>query len=136
MDGSREFPEQPKPETPDDAGSQALADALSSSFAIVRWVMAILVLLFLFSGCFTVGPQEKAVVLHFGKPSGKGDKALLGPGFHWALPAPIDEVVRIPVGQVQTVNSTIGWYATTASGAELPPSPGLNPDLDGYLLTG
>ena len=128
------------PETSDEAGSQALADALRSSFAIVRVIMVVLVLLFFFSGFFTVGTQEKAVILRFGKPVGEGDKALLGPGFHLALPAPIDEVVRIPVGQLQTVSSTIGWWATTAAneaaGTEPPPGPGLNPNVDGYLLTG
>ena len=129
----------PPGQGPEDAGSQALADALKSSFAIIRWVMYLLVAVFLFSGFFTVGPQEKAVVLRFGKPVGQGDKALLGPGPHWAFPAPIDEVVRIPIGQVQTVNSTIGWYATSASdeasGNEMPPMPSLNPIRDGYVLT-
>src|SRR6185436_19388682 len=126
-------------QNPEEAGSQALADALKSSFAIVRFVMVVLVVIFLFSGLFTVGPQEKAVVLRFGRPVGEGDKALLGPGPHWAFPAPIDEVVRIPIGQVQSVNSTIGWYATSpaeeASGNEMPPMPSLNPIRDGYVLT-
>ena len=44
------------PETPVDAGSQALAEALRSSFAIVKFVMVLLVLVFLASGFFTVGP--------------------------------------------------------------------------------
>jgi membrane protease subunit HflK len=138
-------PEEQKPgalppdQSPDEAGSQALADALKSSFAIIRWVMYLLVALFLFSGLFTVSPQEKAVVLRFGKPLGAGDKALLGPGLHWAFPAPIDEVVRIPIGQVQSVSSSMGWYATSAaeeaSGNEAPPMPSLNPIRDGYVLT-
>lgn len=130
----------PVPETPDDAGSQALADALRSSFAIIRVVMVGLVLVFLGSGFFTVGSQEKAVILRFGKPAGEGAQALLGPGAHWAFPYPIDEVVKIPVNQLQRVTSTIGWYATTAadeaSGSEQPPRPSLNPSLDGYVVTG
>src|SRR5207237_9165320 len=83
--------------------------------------------------------QEKAIKLRFGKPVGEGENALLGPGPHWALPAPIDEVVRIPIGQVQSVASTIGWYATTAaqeaSRTEFEPGPSLKPGIDGYLLT-
>jgi modulator of FtsH protease HflK len=130
----------PVPETPDDAGSRALADALSSSFAIIRVIMVVLVLLFLFSGFFTVGTQEKAVILRFGKPAGAGENALLGPGPHWAFPAPIDEVVRIPVGQIQRVDSTVGWYATSAAreatGDLPPPAAGLDPNTEGYLLTG
>ena len=127
-------------ETPDDAGSQALADALRSSFAIIRVVMVALVLVFLSSGFFTVGSQEKAVILRFGKPVGEGAGSLLGPGAHWAFPYPIDEVVKMPVNQLQGITSTIGWYATTAAneaaGNEPPPGPSLNPGLDGYVVTG
>jgi modulator of FtsH protease HflK len=130
----------PPPEPPEDAGSQALSEALRSSFAIVRVVLVIMVLVFLGSGFFTVGTQEKAIILRLGNPVGKDEKALLGPGAHWAFPYPIDEVVRIPVGQVQTLRSTVGWYATTAAmeaGAAPPPAPdSLKPASDGYALTG
>ena len=68
------------PEMPDDAGSQALAEALRSSFAIVKIVMLLMVAAFFCSGFFTVGPSEKAVILRFGKPVGEGQKALLGSG--------------------------------------------------------
>jgi membrane protease subunit HflK len=128
------------PEGAEDAGTQALADALKSSFAIVKVVMAGLVVLFLFSGFFKVEPQEKAVILRFGVPVGGGDGKLLNPGAHWAFPPPIDEVVRIPVGQLQNVDSTVGWYATSAAseaaGTEPPPGDSLRPMQDGYLLTG
>jgi len=130
----------PPPEVTDDIRSQALAEALRSSFAIVKLLMILLVVVFFFSGFFTVGPQEKAIILRFGKPIDDDDKALLGPGAHWAWPSPIDEVVRIPMGQVQTAASTIGWYATTAlkeaAGSEQEAGPSLNPAIDGYLLTG
>ena len=125
------------PEISDDAGSQALSDALKRSFAIVKLVMAGLVVLFLFSGFFTVGPQQKAIILRFGTPVGDG--RLYGPGAHWAFPPPIDEVIKIPVGQAQSVESSIGWYATTAAAEaakqEPPPGESLNPARDGYLLT-
>ena len=124
----------------EDAGTQALAGALKSSFAIVRIVMIGLVVLFLFSGFFVVGPQEKAIVLRFGVPAGGGDGKLLGPGPHWAFPPPIDEVVRIPVGQIMSLSSSVGWYATTAAmeaaGNEPPPGESLRPAVDGYLITG
>ena len=127
------------PETPVDAGSQALAEALHSSFAIVKFVMAFLVAVFLFSGFFTVGPQEKAIILRFGKPVGEGDKALLGAGAHWALPYPIDEVVKVPITEIQRVTSTVGWYAVTPeqelAGLEPAAGPSLNPAVDGYALT-
>lgn len=125
--------------SPPDAGSQALEEALRSSFAIVRVVMVLLLVLFLGSGFFSVGPQEKAIILRLGRPVGEGDKALLGAGLHWSLPYPIDEVVKVPITEIQTAESTAGWYATTkaqeAAGAEPPAGPSLNPGVDGYLLT-
>ena len=126
------------PET-QDAGSQALAEALGSSFTIVKIVMGLMVIAFFCSGFFQVGPQEKAIILRFGKPLGEGEKMLLGPGLHWSLPYPIDEVVHIPISQIQTVTSDNGWYSTTPeqelSGEELPAGPSLNPAIDGYVLT-
>ena len=129
----------PPPVTADDTGSQALAEALRSSFAIVKVVMVLMVLVFFGSGFFQVEPQEKAVILRFGRLSGEGTKALLGPGLHWSFPYPIDEVVRIPITEIQKVSSNIGWYFTTPeqelSGEELPAGPSLNPAVDGYVIT-
>ena len=122
-----------------DAGSQALAEALGSSFTIVRIVMGLMALGFIISCFFKVGPQEKAVILRFGKPVGQGEKALLGAGLHMSWPYPIDEIVRIPITQIQTVKSDNGWYFTTPeqelSGEELPAGPDLNPQIDSFLLT-
>ena len=127
------------PVTADDAGSQALAEALDSSFAIVKIVMVLMVVAFFCSGFFTVGPQEKAVILRFGKPVGEGQKALLTSGLHWSLPYPIDEVVRIPITEIQKVSSNNGWYFTTPeaelSGEEMLAGASLNPAVDGYVIT-
>lgn len=130
----------PPPPQPLDAGSQALADALHSSFGIVKFVMVVLFVVFLFSGFFTVGPREQAIKLRFGKPVGDGDKVLLGSGAHWAWPYPIDEVIKIPITEVQEVRSRTHWFMQTAvqeAKGEIPfAGPTLNPELDGYALTG
>jgi membrane protease subunit HflK len=122
-----------------DADSQALAEALGSSFAIVKIVMVLMVVLFFSSGFFQVGPSEKAVILRFGRPVGEGKSVLLGPGLHWSFPYPIDEVVKIPITEQQTVRSTTGWYFTTPeqelTGEELPGGASLNPAIDGYAIT-
>jgi modulator of FtsH protease HflK len=127
------------PAAPPDAGSQALAEALRSSFAIVKFVMVVLVVIFFGSGFFQVGTQEKAIILRFGKPVGQGQAALLGPGLHWSFPYPIDEVVKIPITEIQKVTSTIGWYAVTPEqelSGNLPPAgPSLTPGVDGYVIT-
>ena len=122
-----------------DAGSQALAEALRSSFAIVKIVLVLLVVAFIASGVFQVGTAERAVILRFGKPVGIGPKALLGPGLHWSFPYPIDDVVKIPITESQKVRSTTGWYFTTPeqelSGEDLMAAGSLNPAVDGYVLT-
>src|ERR1017187_5192814 len=131
------------PVMPDDAGSQALAEALRSSFAIVKVAMLLMVLAFFGSGLFTVRQQEKAVILRFGKPVGEDQKILLGAGLHWSFPYPIDEVVKIPITEIQNVDSTVGWYAMTheqevlykTTGIEPPAGLSLNPAVDGYVIT-
>ena len=138
-DHHHSHPPAPPPVMPEDSGSQALSDALRSSFFIIKILMLGLAIFFLCSGMFTVGPQERAIVLRFGKPVGEGEQALLGPGFHWAFPAPIDEVKKIPAGQIRIARSTAGWYATTlemeAAKTEPPPGESLNPVRDAYALT-
>jgi len=127
------------PVTPEDAGSQALAEALRSSFGIIKFVMVALVAVFFVRGFFTVGPQERAIILRLGKPVGEGEKALLGPGLHWTFPYPIDDYTKVPITEIQRVNSTIGWYATTPeqelAGTEPPPGNSFRPGVDGYVLT-
>ena len=132
----------PGPERPVDAGSEALTEALRSSFWIVKVVMFLLLVVFLASGFFTVEPQEQAMIIRLGKPVGEGRKALLGPGLHWSFPYPIDEYVKVPISAIQRVSSTVGWYATTPeqelAGTEEPSLPvtyPLNPLMDGYVLT-
>lgn len=125
--------------TGDDAGAQALADALRSSFAIVKFLMAALVVVFVASGFFTVEPNEVAIVLRFGRPVGTGAEQLLKPGPHWSFPYPMDEVVRIRVGQAHTVVSEAGWYFLTPeqeAAGQLPEAwPYMRPGVDGYTLT-
>jgi len=135
---SNEHPHSPSP-LPLDSGAQALAAALHSSFGIVKVVMVLLFGLFLVSGFFAVGPQQKAIILRFGKPVGEGDKVLLGSGAHWAWPYPIDEVIKIPITEVQEVRSRSHWFLQSAvqeAQGEIPQAgPSLNPELDGYALT-
>jgi hypothetical protein len=51
MTGMSNEHEPPQTTTPVDSGSQALAEALRSSFAIVKVVMLVLLAVFIFSGC-------------------------------------------------------------------------------------
>jgi membrane protease subunit HflK len=116
-----------------DAGSKSLADALRISFFVLKIVMVVLVILFFSSGVFTVGPDERAMVLRFGRIRGDtGERRILGPGLHWAVPYPIEEVIKFP-GKitVQRVSVDAFWYDETKKSA--PPS--LDPVMDGYCIT-
>src|SRR5581483_2016984 len=130
------------PERPLDSGSEALTEALRSSFWIIKLVMFLLLIVFLGSGFFTVEPQEQAMIIRLGRPVGTGQKALLGPGFHLSFPYPIDEHIKVPISAIQKVTSTVGWYATTpeqelagTEPATLPIQYPLKPLVDGYVLT-
>ncbi len=124
----------------EDAGTQALAEALRSSFKIIKFLMAALAVAFFASGIFTIKPNQIAIKLRFGRPVGVGAERLLKPGLHWKFPPPIDEIVYVPVGESRTVTSTAGWYYLTpeqeASGQEPEKLPSLRPGVDGYTLTG
>src|SRR5690606_2091780 len=101
-------------------------EALRSSFAIVKVIMIALVVVFIGSGIFTVPPNQKAVVLRFGKVSGGDETQLLGPGLHWSWPYPIDEKVFIPISEIQNVTSSVGWYHVNPDGSETMATPSLN----------
>jgi len=124
---------------PDDASSQALTEALGSSFLLVRFCMVLLLAAFVFSCVFTVNPNEVAVVLRFGKPQGTGSEAILKQGLHWALPPPIDEIVRVRIGESKTLRSSVAWYAISPeeeAAGTLPAATGtLRPGVDGHTLT-
>jgi len=137
-------PPQPPSQTDDlDAAGRSLSDALRISFAILKVIMIILVVAFLASGFKTVGPDEKALVLRFGKVRGIGQEAILGPGAHWVFPYPIDELVRIPVEKNINLAINTFWYRETRDdilGPGVKPrnyrAEQLDPEKEGYCLTG
>lgn len=98
-----------------DPANQALSEALRISFVVLKLVMVAVVLLFILSGFFHVQENEQAVVLRFGKVTGSGAERILGPGLHWSLPYPIEEIINIP-GKNTIRQLEIGnfWYYQTA----------------------
>lgn len=137
--------EQPKPVEHLDAAGRSLSEALRISFVILKLIMIVLIAAFLASGFKTVGPNEKALVLRFGKILGAGDEAdprVLDPGPHWIFPYPIDEMVKIPVSEQINLRIPTFWYKETLQDAigegpkprELVPEK-LNPLTEGYCLT-
>ena len=124
-----------------DAASKSLSEALGISFIILKVIMIVLIVAFLASGFETVGSEEQALVLRFGKIRGVGEKRLLGPGPHWILPYPIDEIVKIPVKTQVNLPIDSFWYFQTQSeilsGQQRPvrPDQPLQPLRDGYCIT-
>ena len=88
----------PVPEEPLDPANQSLSDALRMSFKVLKLVMFILVIAFLFSGVMIVDQREVAVISRFGRLTGEPRE----PGFRLAWPYPIDEQIRVlAIGRVQ-----------------------------------
>lgn len=116
-----------------DAGSRSLADALRISFFVLKIVMVVLVILFFSSGVFTVGPDERAMVLRFGRIRGQtSDERILGSGLHWAVPYPIEEVIKFSgKNTIQRVAIDAFWYDETKKSASFT----LDPVMDGYCIT-
>jgi len=125
-----------------DAASSSLSEALRISFVILKIIMIVLVIVFLASGFRTVGSDEQALVLRFGKISGIGESRLLGPGLHWVFPYPIDEIVKIPVAKKVNLSINSFWYYQRPE-EMLPKGPRdrtrieqtLDPIKDGYCIT-
>ncbi|MCE5340191.1 MAG: protease modulator HflK [Planctomycetaceae bacterium] len=116
-----------------DAGSKSLANALHISFTVLKFIMIVLIIVFLCSGIFTVAPDERAMVLRFGKITGDTtEKRILGPGLHWAVPYPVDEIVKLPArNTVLRMSIDSFWYNETDQyGGQT-----LNPITDGYCIT-
>lgn len=127
----------------EDAGARALADSLKSTRAIINSILIVFGLFLVKSLFFTVPSQETAVIRRFGKPVLRGESIFLDPGLHWRLPSPIDEVVRIPLNEQQTAESSAGWYfmnesekaAALTRDYQPPGTVDLDPAKDGYTIT-
>lgn len=118
-----------------DQGLAALRDALRLCFLLLRVVAVCLLVAFLFSGTQSLEQYEKGVVLRFGAlRGGERDQGLV-----FALPYPVDELVRVPAKRTRTMRSDAHWYGAEAldekSGTEVVP-PVLRLGVDGYLMTG
>lgn len=141
-------PSKPEPASPpaeiiEDSGTLALSHALKRSFYFVKALVGILAVGAVFSCMRQVNPGEQAVILRFGKVVAAADGTTVHPpGIVWALPYPIHEVVKIPVGESRTVRSSVGWLkgvtdeqVDTADETVVGEFMELPPGQHGYTLT-
>jgi modulator of FtsH protease HflK len=126
---------------PADPAQRALGDALRVTFAILKGVILILLVLYAGSGFFNVSNNERAVRLRFGKIVGEGEGRVLGPGWYVGLPFPIDQVVKVKIAPQQLQLDKEFWFEVKENSegkteSEMPNTRPLNPEKDGSLLTG
>ena len=123
-----------------DPAQKSLADALRVSFLILKTIMLLLVIYYLFlSNVFNVKQNEEAVRLRFGRIV-EHDIEQGGPNFAW--PYPIEEVVKIRTAPETIELKDEFWFRTDPAAlletnSEMRGRPGpLDPQEDGYLVTG
>lgn len=135
------------PAVKESPGMRSLNEALRVFFFVIRLVMVLTVIYFLFSGVFRLKQHEVGLVLRFGKITGTPGKQVLNPGrLYWAFPYPIDEVVKIDASQIRELKIYNFWYQENVqtaineeegkvqeAGGE---GEGLTPGQGGYSLTG
>ena len=123
-----------------DHGRRALAEALRAGFRMLVLTMTVIVAAYLLSGFFIVQEHQRAYVLVLGRITGVGAERIKEPGLHWTWPKPIGEIVRVPTGRMQALDVDTFWREEQDDhpGDHLPQPPdhGLQPDRDGYMLTG
>ena len=128
------------PDAPFDAANQSLADALRASFAVLKVIMIVLIVAFMFTGVECVEDHQQAVVLRFGKLR-TGEDQVRGPGLSLAAPFPIDETLLVGV-TAETLNFNSHWFQLRPGEEDKSinnisrPGQGLNPAKDGALLAG
>ena len=123
-----------------DPGTEALAAAVRKMFIALKIVMVCVLIYFFFSGLYMVEQNEQAVVLRFGKVVGSYNTRIKQPGWHWAWPRPIEEVVIIPSSSAERqLNVDSFWYYQTDQeklGVAVKRfGPKLQFVMDGYALT-
>ncbi len=124
-------------EEPLDAANESLSDALRASFRILKGIMLVLVLLYVFSNVRKVDVHEQALQLRMGRLLPTVYEAEVV----WAFPFPIDEIVPLPTRRSNDLLIDSHTFERRADEIGKPLSfisrgmGGLNPALDGALMT-
>lgn len=113
--------------------SSAIVVGLQAGARLIRWFALGLLLLFCCSGITTVAPGEVALVLRMGRLTGATPaQQLQQPGLLFALPFPLDQVIRVPVKQEGQVVVDGLWHPMS----EVVTGDRIDPVNEGYCLTG
>jgi len=117
-------------------GLMALSKAFKHAFRLMAvFIAGLIAWYFTLEGAFVVEQQERALVATFGSVSPE----VRGPGWHWAWPRPICQIIRIPATR-QSLSTNAFWYyekeGAKANDPALYASRQLVPGQDGYIITG
>lgn len=94
----------------DDPASRSLNESLRISFGVLKLVMIVLAVWFIFSGVRQVPEGAVAVRLHFGRVVAEPGEQVLKPGWHFAWPEPIDRVVIVPTTSRRLDLNRAFWF--------------------------
>ena len=72
---------------------ETLKETFTRFVSLLHWLGACLVLLYLFSGVYSISSNEVGILQRFGKVIGDRIQS----GIHFALPLPFDRVTKVPV---------------------------------------
>jgi len=131
MPDSYDFPPRGRPDDPL-AEIQRLFDQVRGAFAnrgparVSPWlIVAIIVLLYALTGIYIVAPDERGIVLRFGRVVREADP---GPGYH--LPWPFEQVMKPAVTQIR--KEEFGFRTVSVG----PPARYRDVDPEALMLTG
>ncbi|MFM8414773.1 MAG: SPFH domain-containing protein, partial [Planctomycetota bacterium] len=99
-----------------DPADRALAEALRLSFGILKLVMLALAVGYALSGLFSVGSNEVALRLRFGRYVGPPEERVLERGTYLAAPFPIEQVITIDTRPQSLTLDREFWYRADAGG--------------------
>ncbi len=77
-----------------------LRSAIRDTGNLLLWLTAVLVILYVLSGLYSVANNEIGVLLRFGKVIDPN----VAPGIHYALPWPVDRVHKVPMPKVEKIS--------------------------------
>ncbi|MFO0972350.1 MAG: SPFH domain-containing protein [Phycisphaerae bacterium] len=132
-------PARPAVEPALDAANQSLADALRRSFAVLRGLMLVLLVAYVLSGWTRVQEGEVGFIVRLGSVVGGTTNRILKPGWHWAFPYPIDQVITVGTQKERRVEGRFLFNITDDDkirGVRRVTYASLSPYRDNYLLTG
>jgi membrane protease subunit HflK len=117
---------------------RAILQTIRTTTVLMRWLVPVLLLLYLFSGVTRVQPDETGLRYRFGRLHGQP----CPPGLAWAWPAPFERIVALPTARELELELA-DWKdlpapsaSETAQNLMRDAADSLHPVRDGYTLTG